>query len=232
MSRSNTAISSSWAIALVAVLLVAPKLALAQTYPMFNASTIDPSTRLQWCQSETATCPLICLDEGYGTISNLCYPDNLYYTCECANGLSPNLTEYSLTIPYFVCTEQVTLCANNCGSDNACVSACRQNNPCGATNPTRVNVTTSSSSSTFSSTGSPPASASTLATALTTASSASTSAAVYYGFGTTAVQSPSPTKNAAAPAAAAGAGPIGLRTFILAGVTTAFIFASGFGIIL
>ncbi|KAK9492846.1 hypothetical protein V1508DRAFT_130420 [Lipomyces doorenjongii] len=162
--------------------------ALAQTYPTFNASTIDPNTRLQWCQSEVATCPLICLDEGYSATSNLCYPDNLYYTCECSNGHSPNLTEYSLTIPYFVCQEQVTLCANNCGSDNTCVSACRQNKQCGATNPTRVNVTSSAIHSTASSPGS----------SVATATSAASSAVAYNGFGTAAVQGASPTKNAAA----------------------------------
>ncbi|KAK9375817.1 uncharacterized protein V1513DRAFT_376566 [Lipomyces chichibuensis] len=155
--------------------------ALAQTYPTFNASIIDSNTRLQWCQSEIATCPLICLDEGYNATSNLCYPDNLYYICQCSNGHSPNLTEYSLTIPYFICQEQVTLCADNCGSDNTCVSACRQNKQCGATNPTRVNVTSSSP-------GSSP----------TTATLAASSAVAFNGFGTTAVQGASPTKNAAA----------------------------------
>ncbi|KAK9238474.1 hypothetical protein V1525DRAFT_341471 [Lipomyces kononenkoae] len=193
MTRSSTL--RIWAIALVTALVVAST-ARAQVYPMVNVSTIDPATRQQWCQSEVASCPLICLDEGYGYTSNLCYPDNLYYTCVCANGLSPNLTQYSLTIPYFLCTEQVSLCASNCGSDNACVSACRQNKPCGATDPTRVNVTTTSSAS-ASASGSDSGSASTP----TTASPSTSSAAVYYGFGTSAVESPSPTKNAAAASA-------------------------------
>ncbi|KAK9329309.1 hypothetical protein V1520DRAFT_343755 [Lipomyces starkeyi] len=174
---------------IVALLLATT--ALAQTYPTFNASIIDPNTRLQWCQSEVATCPLICLDEGYSATSNLCYPDNLYYICQCSNGHSPNLTEYSLTIPYFVCQEQVTLCANNCGSDNTCVSACRQNKQCGATNPTRVNV--SSTSTAVHSTAS-----SSLGSSLTTVTSAASSAVAFNGFGTTAVQGASPTKNAAA----------------------------------
>jgi hypothetical protein len=55
------------------------------------------------------------------------------------------MSEYSLTIPYHVCTAWGTKCVADCGSDNLCSSACRQDNPCGAQNPQRVNVTTTTS---------------------------------------------------------------------------------------
>jgi len=53
------------------------------------------------------------------------------------------VTEYTLTLPYFVCTEWGTQCVKNCGSNNACASSCRQDHPCGALSPQRVNTTSS-----------------------------------------------------------------------------------------
>lgn len=77
----------------------------------------------------------------------------LTYGCVCENGLSPNLSEYSLTLPFFICQEWGNQCVAGCAGDSACASDCRQNHPCGALNPTRVNTTTSSSVSTPSATG-------------------------------------------------------------------------------
>lgn len=57
------------------------------------------------------------------------------------------MSEYSLTIPYHVCTEWGTQCVAACGSDNVCSSACRQDHPCGAQNPQRVNQSTTTSTS-------------------------------------------------------------------------------------
>lgn len=62
----------------------------------------------------------------------------------CANGLQPNISEYSLTLPYFTCVEWGTQCVAACGSDSSCASSCRQDHQCGALNPTRINSTTSS----------------------------------------------------------------------------------------
>lgn len=60
--------------------------------------------------------------------------------------MSPNLSEYSLTLPFFICQEWGNQCVTGCSGDAACASDCRQNHPCGALNPTRVNTTTSSTS--------------------------------------------------------------------------------------
>jgi hypothetical protein len=64
--------------------------------------------------------------------------ETLVYNCTCSNGETPDSLEYSQTIPYFLCTERNTRCVEACGLLSSCASDCRQNNPCGATNPTRV----------------------------------------------------------------------------------------------
>ncbi|MDI1488232.1 MAG: hypothetical protein OHK93_007506 [Ramalina farinacea] len=71
----------------------------------------------------------------------------LSYSCICSNGLQPNSSQYSQTIPYYECTTAATDCVNKCEqTDSSCQSACRTDNKCGAQNPTRVNLTTSSAS--------------------------------------------------------------------------------------
>lgn len=53
------------------------------------------------------------------------------------------MSEYSLTLPYHMCMEWGNQCVEAC-NDNACASSCREDNPCGAQDPRRVNVTSSS----------------------------------------------------------------------------------------
>ena len=91
-----------------------------------------------------SSCPLIC--EQYkpgGTEINDCDPETLTYGCLCENGLQPNVSEYSLTIPYFTCTEWGNQCVTRCDGDARCASSCREDHPCGALNPTRANKTKS-----------------------------------------------------------------------------------------
>lgn len=146
-----------------------------------TAQTIDPdsvdiATRDTWCTSQITACPLICTQETNGSAavySNTCDPDTLDYSCVCDNGLSPNISEYSQTIPYFTCTESNNQCRTACGiSNNACAAACVEDHPCGAQNPTRVNATTTATG-TASATG-------------TGASSTDDSTSVYSGFGSSA----------------------------------------------
>lgn len=109
--------------------------------------SIDPFTA-GWCQSQVASCPLLCLQNAGSdatTVSNDCDPVSLIYSCVCGNGLTPSLANYSQTIPYFECTEFGTQCVAGCGGSTPCQSACRTNNPCGAQNPTRINTTSTSS---------------------------------------------------------------------------------------
>jgi hypothetical protein len=62
----------------------------------------------------------------------------------CSDGKQPNVTEYTLTLPYHVCTAWGQQCVKACGSDNQCAGDCLQKHPCGAQQPTRVNETASS----------------------------------------------------------------------------------------
>ncbi|KAL2831820.1 hypothetical protein BDW59DRAFT_125631 [Aspergillus cavernicola] len=117
-----------------------------------TASSVDPQDidggiRDQWCVSQRAACPLLCLQLPGASdtpTSNGCDSDTLVYSCVCDNGASPNASEYSQTIPYFLCTEQNNQCVNNCPqTDAGCQTDCRTDNPCGAQNPERVNATSS-----------------------------------------------------------------------------------------
>ncbi|CAK7564400.1 MAG: hypothetical protein SEPTF4163_002290 [Sporothrix epigloea] len=106
--------------------------------------SVSLSLRQYWCSSEISTCPIICAQTApFSTLTNTCDADSLTYGCVCGNGLQPNISEYSLTLPYFVCQEWGNQCVTGCGSDNSCSSDCRQKHPCGALDPTRVNATSS-----------------------------------------------------------------------------------------
>jgi len=95
----------------------------------------------------------------------------LQYTCICGNGQQPNATEYSQTLPYYICQEWGQQCIAGCGNNNNdCQAACTQDHPCGAQDPTRVPVNSTSTSMTATSTG-------------TDASGSAASGTVYNGFG-------------------------------------------------
>jgi hypothetical protein len=73
--------------------------------------------------------------------------DTLQYGCLCGNNQQPNITEFSLTLPYFICQEFVVQCRNACGTDSTCATNCAVDHPCGATDPKRYNTTSTASSS-------------------------------------------------------------------------------------
>jgi len=142
-----------------------------------DPNTVPLSTRDAWCTSQITACPLLCLqipgESSAATESNTCDPTTLDYSCVCANGLSPNASQYSQTVPYFICTQYNTNCVNSCNGDSTCQSACTQDHPCGAQNPTRVNTSTISTMTATSTSGGG-------ASAVSTAAGGST---VYSGFG-------------------------------------------------
>jgi len=126
-------------------------------YPYtIDPSSVDQSTRDYWCQQNTAQCPLICLQqpgvETSTTEENDCDSDALTYNCVCDNGVSPNITQYSQTLPYFICQAWGNNCVDDCNGDSTCQSACREDHPCGAQDPYRGNA---SLSSTMASTATP-----------------------------------------------------------------------------
>ncbi|KAF3764489.1 hypothetical protein M406DRAFT_278023 [Cryphonectria parasitica EP155] len=120
-------------------------------------TSVPVATREEWCSSEVAECPSICEDMGAGGAKvNTCDSTTLSYGCLCDDNTTPNVSEYSLTLPYFVCTEWGNQCVTACGINNTCASACRQDHPCGALDPTtnKTNSTATASASSTSSTSS------------------------------------------------------------------------------
>ncbi|KAJ5626155.1 hypothetical protein N7510_002464 [Penicillium lagena] len=137
---------------LLLVLVSATTLVCGQWAVTIVPSTVPLSTRQSWCSSQTSSCPLLCLQMpgvSSAPLANNCSAQTLSYSCICSNNLSPNASQYSETIPYFVCTEHNNQCVDACASgDSTCQSDCRTQNPCGAQNPTRVNVTTTTTATT------------------------------------------------------------------------------------
>jgi len=141
------------AIAVIALLVSAQ----AQVQYTIDPNSVPLATRQKWCDSQQASCPLLCLQlpgSSSTTAANTCDATSLQYTCVCGNGQSPNATEFSQTLPYYICQEWGQQCVANCGNNNACQASCTQDHPCGAQDPTRVNVTTTSSTMSATATGS------------------------------------------------------------------------------
>ncbi|KAK1972210.1 hypothetical protein LY78DRAFT_665470 [Colletotrichum sublineola] len=109
--------------------------------------SVPLSTRKSWCQDQKYSCPVICDEVSTKPVEvNECDPQALTYGCICGDGNQPNMSEYSLTLPYHVCQEYGNQCVAKCGiGSNTCANNCRVDNPCGAQNPTRVNTTTTAS---------------------------------------------------------------------------------------
>lgn len=141
---------STFALGLAAVAGLATAQSTVQSnYPyQINPESVPDATRQFWCDQNVAQCPLICLQQpgitSQTTEANDCDSDNLTYNCVCDNGIAPNITQYSQTLPYFICTEWGTQCVNNCNGNSACGASCRDDHPCGAQEPYKGNATVSS----------------------------------------------------------------------------------------
>ena len=110
-----------------------------------DPNSVDILTRRAWCNDELSNCPIICQQTSPGAVlTNTCDPETLTYGCVCSNGLQPNMSEYSLTLPFHVCQQWVIQCRKDCGINNECAGNCAEEHPCGAQEPKRVNTTTSS----------------------------------------------------------------------------------------
>nr|OQO30556.1 hypothetical protein B0A51_01182 [Rachicladosporium sp. CCFEE 5018] len=178
-------------------------LATAQQQYQIDPTSVNITLRNNWCGNEVAQCPLICSQvTGSLTItSNTCDAQSLTYSCVCSDGTSPNITEYTQTLPFFICQEWGNQCSSNCGTDNTCVAACRQNHPCGAQSPIRAN--TSTLTSTMSSTMS--------GSSTGAAASVTGGETVYSGFAGASASQTSGGGAAAASASATGASSAGTR---------------------
>lgn len=140
--------STSVAVALASLLSAVS----AQTYFPVNPEEIDLGTKQTWCLNQISSCGLLCLDQKSGSgFVNDCDVETLQYQCICADNTVPNATEYSQTIPFFLCTYQVQNCIQNCGQfDPTCAEVCRTGRVCGASNPTRQTSTASGADKTTS----------------------------------------------------------------------------------
>lgn len=117
-------------------------LATAQDYPVVTPDDVDKDTRAGWCTQQIAMCPNLCFDQSQVDADvNECNPDELTYKCICLDGSSPNLTEYTLTMPFFLCSKSKEMCKDNCKGEQNCANACFTGKECGAKNPKRINTT-------------------------------------------------------------------------------------------
>ncbi|KAM5446187.1 hypothetical protein MaudCBS49596_006740 [Microsporum audouinii] len=193
-------------------LLAAAAIARVASAQAVDPDSVDEATREQWCLAQQTSCPLICLQLPGTTetpAANDCDPSNLTFDCTCSNGKMPNATEYSQTIPYFICTESNNICVKNCNGNHACQSACREDHPCGAQNPGRPNTTATPTT-----------------TASQTSSTSASSGAVYTGFGDGSTSSDTPKKGMAGHQALLNAG----QLYGMAVVATGFL--AGFAVLL
>ncbi|KAF1996716.1 hypothetical protein P154DRAFT_537785 [Amniculicola lignicola CBS 123094] len=112
---------------------------------VIDPESVDQNTRDAWCLNQESQCPLICLQQPgvttMTTIENECDPETLTYTCVCSNNVAPNITMYTQTIPYYICSEWGNQCVAGCGGANDCEDKCRSEHPCGAQTPNPPNST-------------------------------------------------------------------------------------------
>ncbi|KAE8451041.1 hypothetical protein EG329_004713 [Mollisiaceae sp. DMI_Dod_QoI] len=177
--------------AVVAAVLFSMKVHSQAVY-YIDPNSVPLATRTSWCQTQMTSCPLLCLQlpgESSTTDANDCDPATLTYDCVCGNGMAPNASEYSQTLPYFICTEYGNQCVAGCNGNTACQSDCRTQHPCGAQDPTRVNATTTSATQT--------------ATTVPAGATSGTAGVVYTGLGggAAATTAPSSSKKSGAEAA-------------------------------
>ena len=136
---------------IVLSLLATAGFSAAQEQYSIDPKSVAKSQREYWCQMAQTQCPLICLQQpgvtSQNTIKNDCSPDNLSYSCVCDNNVAPNVTEYTQTMPFFICQEWGNQCRKKCNGDNTCADKCTADHPCGATDPFKGNATKSASPS-------------------------------------------------------------------------------------
>jgi hypothetical protein len=121
-------------------------------YPYrIDPNSVSTTDRAAWCQDQRASCPLICLQQpgvtSMTTVENDCDIDTLMYSCVCEDNKAPNITQYSQTLPFYICRQWGIQCVDNCGQgSNTCADKCRADHPCGAQQPYRGNTSIPSAS--------------------------------------------------------------------------------------
>ncbi|KAK3677601.1 hypothetical protein LTR78_002451 [Recurvomyces mirabilis] len=181
-----------------------------------DVSQVDTQQRLAWCVSQTTSCPQIC---SGSTTANTCDSNTLNYTCTCSGGSSPNISDYTQTVPFFVCEQWKANCADAHPNDLQGLAGCHSV-VCGAKNASAAggssgssSASSGSASATGSSTGSATGAAgSASATGSAAASAASSGAA-------------SATSSAAAASSSAASAAVGLAMQYSSGILAAAMLA-------
>ncbi|KAG9303609.1 hypothetical protein G9A89_018505 [Geosiphon pyriformis] len=110
----------------------------------FNYSNVPIEQRAVWCDNQSSSCVNLCNDSGNNAQDNRCDPETLQFRCLCTNGFAPNSSEYTQTIPFFLCTNEVEACKADCTAGNqGCTDACAKN--CTASSPKKYNTTSNPS---------------------------------------------------------------------------------------
>ncbi|KAG0236327.1 hypothetical protein BGW42_003739 [Actinomortierella wolfii] len=109
----------------------------------FNPMDVDNSTKTTWCENQVGFCTNVCqeLTNQLTAQQNECDIVTLGYSCICQGNITPNISEYTYTIPYFQCTYDVEACTHKCAQgDNPCYEGCKKRN-CAAQFPKKYNQT-------------------------------------------------------------------------------------------
>ncbi|PPJ51662.1 hypothetical protein CBER1_08761 [Cercospora berteroae] len=109
-----------------------------------TASEVPSTLRASWCRGQTIACPQIC---GGRAETNTCDAEQLTYDCSCPDGEARNISDYTQTLPFFVCEQWRTNCVLNHPDDRDGQAAC-ESVTCGAQNATEAEGGDSSSAST------------------------------------------------------------------------------------
>ncbi|KAF2757219.1 hypothetical protein EJ05DRAFT_511943 [Pseudovirgaria hyperparasitica] len=91
-----------------------------------NPNSVNETLKTNWCTAEKNTCRSLCGGPGE-TASNDCMTSNLNYTCSCTNGTDPDVSQYSESLPAYICREYVIQCvAAVSDGDRDAIYQCRQ----------------------------------------------------------------------------------------------------------
>ncbi|KJX94569.1 hypothetical protein TI39_contig4175g00002 [Zymoseptoria brevis] len=114
---------------------------------MIDASQISSGERQSWCLGQRNNCPKVC--EGPAN-PNSCDSNTLEWTCTCTNGNTPNITDYTEMVPFYICQQWIANCVASNPNDATAQFGCRSV-VCGSQNASALAVDSSSSSSSSSS---------------------------------------------------------------------------------
>ncbi|KAK6507737.1 hypothetical protein TWF481_006159 [Arthrobotrys musiformis] len=128
------------------ILTFASLILITSAQDSLDPNSVPSSTRNTWCQGNQQACSIIC---SAGTSVNTCDVDELTYECTCNGGTSPDLSQYALTLPYFICLELRSQCIANNANNLSGQAECNQGS-CAATNPSAAAAAGTSTTTTAS----------------------------------------------------------------------------------